>query len=213
MIDYYINCLQPYHNAYDCATIDGLGRSKPLLTTTGTAISVMAPSDQTAPVLAVVMGVSGSGKSSLAGALAEQLGFTYLDGDDYHSEEARQRMANGQPLTDDMREPWMASILQHLEQLHAQGTSCTLAISGLRRAHREQLRRSPYQVVFLFLDGDRELILQRMRQRRDHFMPPDLLDSQFASLERPVDEADIITLDPTLPLAELTRIAARKLRL
>lgn len=154
------------------------------------------------------MGVSGCGKSSLARSLATHLGFTYLDGDDYHSAEARRRMADGQPLSDEMRTPWVASIRRHLEQLYARGSSCTLAFSGLRRAHRDQLRQTPFKVIFIFLDGDRALILDRMRARTNHFMPPTLLDSQYASLEPPDGEPDIYPLDPAQPLEALTRQAA-----
>ena len=145
--------------------------------------------------LIVVMGVSGSGKSTVAEALAEQLGYCYLDADDFHSDEAKACMAAGTPLTDAQRAPWVHNICAHLAQCAKKEQSCTLAFSGLRRSHREQLRRLPFQVIFLYLDGSQALIARRMSQRCDHFMPTSLLDSQFASMESSDDEADVIPID------------------
>ncbi|MDQ2077712.1 gluconokinase [Marinimicrobium sp. ABcell2] len=155
------------------------------------------------PVLVVVMGVSGAGKSTVSQALAEQCGYLYLDADDFHSVEARTRMAAGTPLTDDMRKPWIETICQHLRELAANNTDVVLAFSGLRKVHREPLRHCGYQVQFLFLDGDRETISARMQARTGHFMPSSLLDSQFACLERPDTEADVHALDITPPLPEM----------
>ncbi len=147
------------------------------------------------PALIIVMGVSGSGKSTVAEALAEQLDFTYLDGDDFHSAEACQHMAAGKPLTDAMRVPWVDNICSALSTYALKGTSCTLAFSGLRKAHREQLRTAPFNILFIYLTGSKETILARMKSREDHFMPTSLLDSQFESMEDSETEQDVIQID------------------
>lgn len=157
--------------------------------------------------LIVVMGVAGCGKSSLAAALASQLGYTFLDADDFHSEESRARMASGLPLTDAMRAPWVQSLHDRLQQEAAAGRSCTLAFSGLRRAHREKIRAAGLKTLFLFLDGGKEVISDRLQRRTNHFMDPALLDSQFDSLEKPDAEADIVRLDIRPPLESVVNQA------
>lgn len=143
-----------------------------------------APSNPGAPaILIVVMGVSGSGKSSLAKALAEHYGYGYLDGDDFHDSVARSRMASGLPLTDDMRAPWVTSICQHLQTRAKQNQHSVLAFSGLRSMHRNQLRSAGLNTLFLFLCGERATIQDRLSKRTGHFMSPSLLNSQFDTLE------------------------------
>jgi gluconokinase len=149
--------------------------------------------------VAVVMGVSGSGKTTLARALADAWDATFLDADDFHSDEARALMANGQPLTDEMRQPWVARIARDLQRRMADGVRVTLAFSGLRRQHRDVLRATGLPLRFLFLRGEAALIGQRMRERSGHYMPVSLLDSQFATLEEPVDEDDVVVLTVDLP--------------
>lgn len=148
------------------------------------------------------MGVSGSGKSTLAKALAARCEFLYLDADDYHSEDARDFMARGVALTDELREPWIASICSHLQQLAEEKQSCVLAFSGLKKSYRDALRNTNFEVTFLFLQGNKALIRQRM-DRPDHFMSPTLLDSQFDTLEIPAHETDVIPLDTALPLPDV----------
>ena len=149
--------------------------------------------------VAVVMGVSGSGKTTLARALAGAWEASFLDADDFHSDQARARMARGQPLSDDMRQPWVARIAAELQQRVADGARVTLAFSGLRRQHRDMLRAAGLPLRFLFLRGELGLIGERMRGRTGHYMPLSLLDSQFATLEEPRDEADVIVLPVDLP--------------
>ena len=149
--------------------------------------------------VAVVMGVSGSGKTTLARALAEAWGATFLDADDFHSEESKALMASGQPLTDELREPWVANIAAELQRRVANSERVTLAFSGLRRQHREILRAAGLPLRFLFLQGDAVLIGERMGGRSGHYMPVSLLDSQFAALEAPVDEDDVVVLPVDLP--------------
>jgi gluconokinase len=156
--------------------------------------------------VAVVMGVSGSGKTTLARALADAWEATFLDADDFHSDEARALMASGQPLTDELRQPWAARIATDLQRRVADGARVTLAFSGLRRQHRDVLRATGLPLRFLFLRGEAGLIGQRMRKRSDHYMPVSLLDSQFATLEEPVDEDDVVVLPVDLsPEVQLHR--------
>lgn len=141
--------------------------------------------------VAVVMGVSGSGKTTLARALAAAWPATFLDADDFHSDEARERMASGQPLTDDMRDPWARRIAVDLQRRVAAGERVALAFSGLRKRHRDALRASGTPMRFLFLQGDKALIAERMRARKGHYMPASLLDSQFDAFEPPRGEPDV----------------------
>ena len=145
--------------------------------------------------LIILMGVSGSGKSSLAKALADHYGYTYLDGDDFHSQEARDRMAKGQPLTDEMRLPWVARMCDFLRNAARSQQHATLAFSGLKHAHRNELRKAGLKTLFLFLDSDKGTIQNRVNERANHFMAPSLVDSQFDSLETPKQEADVFRID------------------
>lgn len=156
------------------------------------------------PKLIIVMGVSGCGKSTLARAVAEYFNYRFLDADDYHSDEAKLRMSSGIPLTDEMRKPWVRSVCGHLRQLCYLKINCTLAFSGLKKEHRNKLRETGYHIVFLFLNGDKATIRKRMQHRPEHFMPAKLLDSQFDSLERPIAEKDVITIDIEPPLKQVT---------
>lgn len=140
------------------------------------------------PVLIVCMGVSSCGKSSVGEAIAADQGIRFLEADNFHSPENRKRMASGLPLTDAMRAPWIATICKTLRLESSRGKHCVLACSALRRAHRERLRDCGFSTHFLFLDGSRELIGGWIRERTDHFMPPELLESQFAALESPLGE-------------------------
>ena len=165
------------------------------------------------PRLIVCMGVSGCGKSTVARAIADAFGLRFLEGDDFHGPENRAWMASGRPLTDAMREPWIQRIVAALCVEAAQGRDCVLACSALRRAHRQRLRETGQATRFLFLDGDRELLEAWMRARDGHFMPADLLDSQFEALESPVDESDVtrilLSADWAAPL-KLALEAARR---
>ena len=149
--------------------------------------------------VAVVMGVSGSGKTTLARALADAWGATFLDADDFHSDEAKASMARGEPLTDESREPWVARIAADLQRRVAGGARVTLAFSGLRRRHRDVLRAAELPLRFLYLRGEAALIGQRMRERDGHYMPVSLLDSQFAALEEPTAEENAVVLPVDLP--------------
>lgn len=142
-------------------------------------------------LLIIVMGVSGSGKSTLAHALANLYGYEYLDGDDFHSHEARTLMAQGIPLTDDQRAPWVASIKQRLESNAREQIHTVLAFSGLKQKHRNILRSAGLRTLVLHLCGSKATIQERIDNRKNHFMAPALLDSQFASMEEPHNEPDV----------------------
>jgi gluconokinase len=161
--------------------------------------------------LIVVMGVSGSGKSTLAAQLARHYQFSYLDADDFHSSEAKARMASGQPLTDVMRQPWVENICARLQLARTRHEHIVLAFSGLRRAHRQQLRNQSLKTLVLFLEGDIETIQARVNQRPNHFMNPALVQSQFEALESPDNEPDIIRLDINATPTQLLQQALDKM--
>ncbi|MES1924236.1 gluconokinase [Salinisphaera sp. T31B1] len=147
------------------------------------------------PRRVVVMGVSGCGKSSLGKAIGHRLQIDYIDGDDYHPQANIDKMAGGEPLTDADRHGWLAALAELIGARRAADASLLIGCSALKRIYREQLRRADPDLVFLFLDGDYRLILERMRARA-HFFSPAMLDSQFATLERPrPDEAIRVDID------------------
>lgn len=131
----------------------------------------------------VVMGVAGSGKSTVAQALHRRLGWPLAEGDDFHPPENIAKMSSGQPLTDDDRWPWLDLIVAWTADEDAQGKSTIVTCSALRRIYRERLSAAPGRTLFLHLTGTQELLGERMSARTDHFMPPTLLPSQFATLE------------------------------
>lgn len=155
--------------------------------------------------LVVVMGVSGCGKSTVGKQLSQDLGFEFIEADDFHSVAAKQQMANGIPLTDDIREPWLNRITQHLSQ--GQLVDSVLAYSGLRRRHRQLFRELGFNTLFIHLTAELDTISQRMSQRAGHFMPESMLASQFSSMELPEAETDIISLDVSADLPSILKKA------
>lgn len=150
--------------------------------------------------LIIVMGVSGSGKSTVAQAIADHYGYCFLDADDFHSDENKNHMANGFPLTDEMRAPWVDSIKTYLQAANKQQKHCVLAFSGLRKQHRNKIREAGLKTIFIFLNGDKEVIQRRVNSRKDHFMAPVLVSSQFAALEDPTGEEDVKSIDVSMAL-------------
>jgi gluconokinase len=150
------------------------------------------------PKTLIIMGVSGCGKSFIGAEIARALGGVFEDGDDFHPPSNIEKMASGTPLTDDDRWPWL-DILRERIVLNQSQTACyVLACSALKQSYRDRLRGddSPEALMFIYLEGSKELLRQRM-ESRDHFMPPALLDSQFATLEKPEDAITInIELTP-----------------
>jgi gluconokinase len=147
----------------------------------------------------VVMGVSGSGKTAVGGALAQALGWAFFDGDDFHPESNRRKMASGVPLEDADRWPWLDRLRTLLDEREGQGLGTVLACSALRRAYREHLGVPASGRLLVFLDGDRDVLEARLGARTGHFMPASLLDSQIATLERPEPDG-VIRVDVAGPL-------------
>ena len=143
------------------------------------------------PVL-VIMGVSGSGKSTVAGLLASRLGWDFAEGDDLHPATNVAKMHAGQPLTDADRGPWLESIAGWIRQHTDSGVPGVVTCSALKKRYRDVLRGEG--VVFVFLDGSRDRITDRLAARHGHFMPPSLLASQFEALEAPAGDEKFITL-------------------
>lgn len=162
------------------------------------------------PLRLIVMGVSGCGKTTLATALSERLGLAMVDGDDLHLPESVAKMRSGIALQDADRWPWLDRIGAALSQ--AQDPGCVVACSALKRVYRDRIRQQAGDVSFIFLDGDFDVIEQRMRQRQHHYMQPGLLDSQFRTLEKPqADETDVIRLAITEPVQHLVAQALQAL--
>ena len=139
------------------------------------------------------MGVSGSGKSTIAGVLHGRLGWRFVEGDDLHPAENVAKMAAGHPLDDADREPWLRCVRAHIDDTVAAGRPGLVTCSALKRHYRDELR-DPH-VVFVYLHGSRELLLGRLGARHGHFMPATLLDSQLADLEPPGPDEQAITVD------------------
>jgi gluconokinase len=143
------------------------------------------------------MGVSGSGKTTVASKLAERLHWTFEDGDRFHPKSNVEKMSAGHPLTDEDRWPWLNAIADEIERVCKAGEQAVIACSALKRTYRDVLLRGRDDVRIVFLNGPQQLIAHRLSLRKDHFMPPGLLDSQFRTLEPPgLDEKAIdVTID------------------
>ena len=155
-----------------------------------------------APVI-VAMGVAGCGKSAVGMALAERLGAVFIEGDRLHPPENVARMARGEPLTDTLREGWLDAIGERIAASAGKGQGVVAACSALKRSYRERLRGFRRDIVFLYLEIDPATARQRVGNRKGHFMPASLVDSQFAILEPPAADERALTLDATHPIAEL----------
>ncbi len=135
--------------------------------------------------LILVMGVSGTGKSTIAQAIAKQLDFQYLDADDFHSEQAKRMMAAGQAINDTMRNDWIESMLFYLADEQLQKQTIVLAYSGLKKLQRMRFNLLDTVLVNVFLNGSQAVISERLTNRAGHFFPETLLKSQFEALELP----------------------------
>lgn len=159
----------------------------------------MAPTATSLPSVIVLMGVAGSGKTTIGAALSKRLGWPYADADQFHPAANVAKMSAGQPLTDEDRWPWLAAIAAHIDAARAEGRHAIVSCSALKRVYRDMLIGDRADVRLVLLDGTKETIFARMSARKDHFMPLSLLDSQFATLERPgADERPaIVPIDGT----------------
>jgi gluconokinase len=142
-------------------------------------------------MIVILMGVSGSGKTTIGGRLADGLGWRFVDADDFHPAENIRRMAAGEPLTDEDRQPWLARLREELATAHARHEDLILACSALKAQSRQQLAVDPAAVRFVYLKGAPALLRQRLRNRSGHFMRENMLQSQLATLEEPTDALTI----------------------
>lgn len=148
----------------------------------------------------VVMGVSGCGKSTIGQALATRLNLVFLDGDALHPAANIAKMARGEPLTDADREPWLRAVGAELRP------GIVMACSALRRHYRDILREiAPTRVLFIYLHGSRDTLLERMHKRQGHFMPVALLDDQIATLEEPGQDELYVQAGIALPTSEIVK--------
>jgi carbohydrate kinase (thermoresistant glucokinase family) len=154
----------------------------------------VARSTSDLPSALVVMGVSGSGKSTIGEALGARLGWRYEDGDSFHPKANVDKMSAGHPLTDEDRWPWLQAIASEIDRCTATGDHIIIACSALKKAYRDVLVHGRDDVKMVYLKGSPELIADRMGHRKGHFMPTGLLKSQFETLEPPDDGEHPITV-------------------
>ncbi|MEH3077746.1 MAG: gluconokinase [Quadrisphaera sp.] len=163
--------------------------------------------------LLVVMGVSGSGKTTVAQLLAKDLGWTFAEADEFHPQANIDKMESGHPLTDDDRWPWLASIRDWASERSEAGEDAVVTCSALKRSYRDLLRGSRARVRFVHLDGPPELLAQRIGGRTGHFMPSSLLGSQLDTLEPLGDDEDGVVVSVDRSPQDCARAAARALGL
>ncbi|WP_413168205.1 gluconokinase [Capilliphycus salinus ALCB114379] len=137
-------------------------------------------------MIILVMGVSGSGKTTIGQKLAETLNFQFRDADEFHSDENIRKMANNIPLTDEDRQPWLEKMQAAIDRWLQEKQNVVLTCSGLKEKYRQMLWRDSEQMELVYLKGSFELIEERMKKRQDHFMKANLLKSQFEDLEEPI---------------------------
>jgi carbohydrate kinase (thermoresistant glucokinase family) len=160
----------------------------------------------------IVMGVAGSGKTTIAQALAARIGWAFKDGDLFHPPSNVEKMRSGHPLTDDDRWPWLRAIAAEIDRTREARSHIIIACSALKRVYRDILIGSRRGVALIYLKGSRDLIRQRLQARRGHFMPLELLDSQFATLEEPVADERAIVVDVTAPVDAIVDDIVRQIR-
>jgi len=159
----------------------------------------------TGPQVIVLMGVSGSGKTTLGVALSKALGWPFRDGDSFHPPANIAKMSGGVPLTDEDRRPWLEAIGRWIDAQIEAGGFAIVSCSALKRAYREIVIGARAGVQLVYLKGDRQLIASRLLERKQHFMPPSLLASQFATLEEPDRAEGAVTVPIALPPACVVR--------
>ena len=170
----------------------------------------MGNSETTSPDLIVLMGVSGCGKSTLGNILETTKGWRFLDGDDFHPPANKQKMGNGIPLTDEDRWPWFDVLRSECARAIGEsetGKPVTLACSALKRVYRDYLLQDFENALIAFLHGDRETIAGHLENRDHEYMPASLLDSQFAALEEPGEDENVLVLE----ISEGVEAALKKL--
>lgn len=161
-------------------------------------------------MIVVIMGVTGSGKSTVGSRLASDLGWPYYDADDFHPPENVERMQSGVPLTDAHRQPWLQAIRRRMDEVITRGQSAVIGCSALKASYREVLGAGDENVHFVYLRGDEALLAERLRHRVGHFMNPRLLGSQLETLEEP---ASALRVEIALPLSAQVRRIREELAL
>jgi carbohydrate kinase (thermoresistant glucokinase family) len=162
--------------------------------------------------VAVLMGVSGSGKTTIAEGVAKLEGWRLVEGDDFHPPANVVKMRSGTPLTDEDRWPWLRAIAREIDAMLARGERAVVASSALKRAYRDILIGDRRDVALVYLKGSKRVIADRMAARKGHFMPAALLDSQFAALEEPTADEHPIVVSIDRPPDEIVEDVARKLK-
>ena len=157
----------------------------------------------------IVMGVSGSGKTTIGKALALELGWDFYDADDFHSQANIAKMEGGIPLTDPDRAPWLISLHDLIESCLTRHLPGVLACSALKESHRKKLLNGNSGVQLIYLKGSYELIWSRMSARKDHYMRPEMLKSQFDALEEPTDA---LSVDISLSVDEIVQEILRHVK-
>lgn len=164
------------------------------------------------PVRVVLMGVSGCGKSTVGEGLAAHLGWRFVEGDGLHPPENVAKMAAGQPLDDEDRAGWLATLADLLGQARSQGQGLVISCSALKRAYRDRLRAGDAQLLFVHLQGSQAMIAERIAARTHKYMPASLLDSQFAALQAPGPDEQALSLSVQSTPAELIAHIAQHLQ-
>jgi gluconokinase len=152
-------------------------------------------------MILVLMGVTGSGKSTVGEILRRQLGWRFFDGDDFHPPANIEKLRRGVALDDKDREPWLQAIRECIKAMIERRDSAVIACSALKHSYRQILQVNE-EVVFVYLKADMDLVRERLKKRAGHFMNPDLLQSQFDTLEEP---DDALSVDASLPPAQIVR--------